>query len=58
MNKLKNQKHKLKEYTDSNVRSEGIMITDSFDDKSMAKINPRTGENKVKCNVWRFWMFR
>ena len=26
-------------------------ITDSFDDKSMAKINPRTRENKVKCDV-------
>ena len=27
------------------------MITDSFDDKSEAKINPRVSENRVKCDA-------
>ena len=27
------------------------MITDSFDDKSMAKINPKLKENRLKCDA-------
>ena len=32
-------------------KEDSIMIVDSFDDKSEAKINPKIRENRMKCDV-------